>query len=580
MLVAFFVGLAALEIAHGVYRISSVRERQLAGFVERLERRHAELALDLRNRLEAQRDHAAYLARMPSVRELLANQDAASRPRAEADVAAYVTSFRDIDRVALLDAAGIELARCERIGGGVGTLPRALLARAPDVRALELADHAGAVGVAVSRFDTDDRRVEAPPSRRQVLHCVAPVRFLGASSERAGVLVLTAYAAPMLANVREFEPLAGVRSVWIDEGARDVAPPIGGNGERPRVDLTQRAPAALAAIFRGEASVRDGDVVLLAAAIDVEPPTYLVTQVPDAALDAALGSLSGEYAWVSASMLAITAVLSIAAVFFVRLSARAYRLREAELSLRDVERQRQLERQLQTSERLSALGLLTAGVAHEINNPLEGIGNYLALLEKPGIPEEKRTRYVGLVRDGFERIRVIVRDLLSFSRPGVERGDVDLAQVVARAVKLVGYSKPFANVPIDLRGFDGRSVVPGDAGRLEQVLVNLLLNAAAAMHGNGRVTITARRVEQGGEAALELAVDDQGPGIPPDDLSRIFDPFFTTTEGTGLGLAVSYGIVRAHGGTLTASNRASGGASFVVRLPASSAAAPASAART
>jgi signal transduction histidine kinase len=244
--------------------------------------------------------------------------------------------------------------------------------------------------------------------------------------------------------------------------------------------------------------------------------------------------------------------------------------RVVEISMRDVTRERAMERQLSITERLSSLGLLTAGVAHEINNPLEGIGNYLTLLEKPDAPPEKRARYVEQVRVGFDRIRDIVRDLLSFARPGVERGEADLRQVVERTRKLVSYTKPFESVQLDVRGLEQPLVVPGDRGRLEQVLLNVLLNAATAMGGKGRVAVEARKVERGfaGEPTVRITIDDEGPGIPPENLSRLFDPFFTTTQGSGLGLSISYGIVQAHGGALTASNRSGGGARFVIELPA------------
>jgi signal transduction histidine kinase len=684
-LIAFFVALAALEIAHGMFRIDTLREQQARGLLERMERRHVELADDLRRRIDSERDHATYLARVPSVRELPANADPTALQHAEADVLAYVASFRDIDRVAVLDAGGVEVLRCERMGGGVGALPRALLSSEPNAAALELARHAGAGQVAMSRLDVDERRVEVDLSQRQVLHFATCVPH--ADGTCSGALVLTVYAAPMLAAVRNFEPAPGIQALWMDENARDVAPLLGENGELPRVDLSRRSADSLARVMRGETNVVDGDTHMFAAAISSDPPTHLVTLVTGAALERSLGSLRGEYAWIIASMVATTAVLALAAAFFQRLAMRAFRQRETEgflaqirresqryralmegaadmiliveprfgyvrernasaraalgaseldgvlspadlanlraaltraaatpgesieveqlrlrardgrdliadarlagidlgdervveVSLRDLTRQRAMEQRLQTSERLSSIGLLTAGVAHEINNPLEGIGNYLNLLEKPALSDEKRRRYVELVRHGFERIGGIVRDLLAFARPGVEHGTADLVQVVARAIKMVKYSEALRGVEIERHGLDGALLVPGDEGRLEQVVVNLLLNAATAMGGSGRVSINAELVgdRSDSEPAVELAIEDQGPGIAPQDLPRIFDPFFTTTNGTGLGLAVSYGIVRAHGGRLGASNRAGGGARFVVHLPLTRPAPPA-----
>jgi len=239
------------------------------------------------------------------------------------------------------------------------------------------------------------------------------------------------------------------------------------------------------------------------------------------------------------------------------------------LALRDRSRERDMERQLAVHERLSSLGLLTAGVAHEINNPLEGIANYLSLLERPDLAASDRARYLELVRHGFARVGEIVRDLLSFARPRSGSDAVDLGAVVERAVKLVALTADYKAITIERSGFERPCTLVGDAGRLEQLIFNLLLNAGQAIGGAGgigRVGVHARALGSGRERQLELAVEDTGPGIAPEHLDRLFDPFFTTRSGTGLGLAVSYGIARAHGGALSAENRAQGGARFVLRL--------------
>jgi signal transduction histidine kinase len=241
--------------------------------------------------------------------------------------------------------------------------------------------------------------------------------------------------------------------------------------------------------------------------------------------------------------------------------------RVVQVSLRDLSKEKEMERQLQIRERLSSIGLLTAGVAHEINNPLEGIGNYIALLEKKDLDERDRQRYLELVRHGFARIADLVRDLLRFARPAAGEGTADLAGVVDRALKLVAYTDPFKGITVAREGLDTSIVVVGDPGRLEQVVFNLLLNAASAMRARGTITIRAQRIEEGSSAMVDLMVEDEGPGIPPENLSKVFDPFFTTSGGTGLGLAVSYGIVRAHGGVLRAENIVPCGARFTIRLP-------------
>jgi signal transduction histidine kinase len=154
--------------------------------------------------------------------------------------------------------------------------------------------------------------------------------------------------------------------------------------------------------------------------------------------------------------------------------------RVVEVSLRDLTLQKEIERQLQIAERLSSMGLLTAGVAHEINNPLEGIGNYLSLLQRDNLDEERRRRYLEQVRHGFERIRDIVADLLRFARPGAHGGQADLGQVVERSLAMAAYAKVFREVAVERRGLETPLPVTGDAGRLEQVVLNLLLNAATA----------------------------------------------------------------------------------------------------
>jgi signal transduction histidine kinase len=284
-------------------------------------------------------------------------------------------------------------------------------------------------------------------------------------------------------------------------------------------------------------------------------------------LDEASGELRAEYFWILASMGITTLLLLGAGALLLRISLREHSLREAEkYRLKQLE----MEKRLQLSERLGALGLLTAGVAHEINNPLEGIENYLTLLEKERLPEEKRKRYVELARYGFHRIRDIVRDLSTFARPAVSSGSASLGTVVENALKMVRYAKEFKNVAVSVTGFDPPLIISGDAGRLEQVFINLFINAAKAMKGTGRIDVKAKLIEVTDSAGeVEIRVEDSGPGISENDLGKIFDPFFTTGDGTGLGLSISFSIVNAHGGTLSAANRPEGGAAFVMRLPAS-----------
>ncbi len=240
------------------------------------------------------------------------------------------------------------------------------------------------------------------------------------------------------------------------------------------------------------------------------------------------------------------------------------------LSLRDRTAQKDIERQLRIHERLSSLGLLTAGVAHEINNPLEGIGNYLSLLEREGLTPEQRARYLAAVHHGFDRIREIAKELLRFARPRRDESVADVAQVVQGALTLVRLSEKLKPLTIELDGMEAGLVALADPGQLEQVLVNLLMNAGQAAQPAGKIHVQVGRVpgSKAGAPEIEIVVTDDGPGIPAQALEHLFDPFFSASGGTGLGLAISYSLASAMGGTIQASNLPVRGARFVLRIPA------------
>jgi signal transduction histidine kinase len=210
-----------------------------------------------------------------------------------------------------------------------------------------------------------------------------------------------------------------------------------------------------------------------------------------------------------------------------------------------------LEQRLAQQERLSSLGLLAAGIAHEINNPLEGIANWLALGD------------TGRVREGLDRLRAISRDLLSFARRDAETGPADVKACVARALDLARYAQVFRAVRVDERVPDGL-MAAAPPRLVEQVVLNLLLNAGAVMRDDRRVALDGGR----DGTIVRIDVADSGPGIAPEDLPRLFEPFFSRTGGTGLGLCVSHGMVRACGGDLRAASVPEGGARFTVELPA------------
>jgi signal transduction histidine kinase len=565
-LVLFFAALAAIEITHGLYRLNTLHERHRERIIESVEREHAELARLLRQRLEGQREHAAFLATMPLVRAVASARgtDPAIRKQLESHLLPFLLAFRGIDRIRVLTPDGIELVRCERIGKGgrwASALPPPRLSKTPDRAIVELAQGLEPAQVARTTLLVDEQRVEVPASERQVIHYATGIREHG---ETTGILVLTVYASPILRQVRRFAPLAGTESCLVDADGSYLAHASRelerGDANPGNVLRDFRTSAPLLEASSASTPVDGG--TLYAARISEAPSWSFLTHLPDDVVESASGHLSGEHAWVIGSVSVVTLALLVAAIFFVRLSIR-------ELKLQEARRQKELERQLEISERLGSLGLVTAGVAHEINNPLEGIGNYLALLEKASLPTEKRMRYLRLLREGFHRIRDIVRDLQDTARPAVSDGTAHLDEVVDQALKLAMYDKKFKNVRVERDGLDRRLSVEGDAGRLQQVVLNLLLNSGRALDGEGTVWICAGDGEASRDDSrwVKVRVEDDGPGIPPENLGKIFDPFFTTTGGTGLGLAISFSIASAHGGTLTATNRPEGGACFTMCLP-------------
>jgi two-component system NtrC family sensor kinase len=239
---------------------------------------------------------------------------------------------------------------------------------------------------------------------------------------------------------------------------------------------------------------------------------------------------------------------------------------------KDVTDEREVTRRLSHAEKMSAVGQLAGGVAHEINNPLGGILAFAQLMSRedrdPDDAENLR-----LIQDAAMRAKRIVESLLRFSRrpQSEEKGPVDLASVVDDAIFLVRAQMKEGNVEV-VRNFQP-AIALGNANQLQQIAVNLLVNAIQAVAGRGRITVAVGPTPQG---RVRLSVTDTGPGIRPEHAKRIFEPFFTTKpegQGTGLGLSICYQIAEEHGGTIKLEPTAERGACFVLELPAAPAAA-------
>jgi two-component system NtrC family sensor kinase len=253
------------------------------------------------------------------------------------------------------------------------------------------------------------------------------------------------------------------------------------------------------------------------------------------------------------------------------------------------------------AEKLASVGRLAAGIAHEVGNPLSAIGNYVEVLRRRGADP----KMIAAVEHETGRIDAIVRSLLTYAKPGaVNREPVDLAAVAKGAVELLHKQGVLRPVDIEVRADDPPPLVFGDRVALEQVLVNLLLNAVDAAGEGGRIVVSVAGAVLGSDAELpqrvtdpgqnaagtrrlraagrhltgvadgtraaQVLVSDSGPGVPADLVNRIFDPFFTTKEpgrGTGLGLAIVQRIVEDHGGRVDVRRAREGGAGFAVTLP-------------
>ena len=236
----------------------------------------------------------------------------------------------------------------------------------------------------------------------------------------------------------------------------------------------------------------------------------------------------------------------------------------------------QLEEQLQISEKMASIGLLAAGVAHEVNTPLTGISSFTQMLLEDAEPEDPRTKLLEKIEHQTFRAARIVTGLLNLARPSRTDtlGPVDVNAVIADVLVLLEHQLEAGRIRVRRELATPAAVVQGLEFKMQQVFLNLFLNARDAMPSGGWLTVRSR--VEGGAAVIEVA--DTGSGISPEHLSRIYDPFFTTKtagQGTGLGLSVTYGVVQEHHGTIECASRPGQGTRFVLTLPLAAGRAPA-----
>jgi len=223
------------------------------------------------------------------------------------------------------------------------------------------------------------------------------------------------------------------------------------------------------------------------------------------------------------------------------------------------------QKALLQAEKMAAAGRLSASIAHEVNNPLQAVQNCMHLAGREDLPDEKRKEYFDLARTELERLILTVRRMLDFYRPGVTLlEEVDLAEMLQYILNLMSKQVSESNVKVIIDFLGPIPIIKAVGSQIQQVFINLILNAMDAMPEGGILNIKTRPLKSG----VEITFQDQGKGIPAEKQANIFEPFFSTKDGgTGLGLTVSYNIITAHGGTLELIPERGPGAYFRLFLP-------------
>ncbi|HRQ33680.1 MAG TPA: ATP-binding protein, partial [Anaerolineales bacterium] len=276
----------------------------------------------------------------------------------------------------------------------------------------------------------------------------------------------------------------------------------------------------------------------------------------DSVLFAARGASEAQFRGADLELFFVLARQAVIAMENARLYAD---LRE---TLQQVEESQQA---LLRAEKMVAAGRLTASIAHEVNNPLQSVQNCLHLAGREDLSIEKRKEYFDLARAELDRLMKTMHRMLEFYRPGAARMEfVDALELLQHVLNLTSQQLHQRDIHVKTNFPESLPLIYAVNGQIQQVFINLILNAHDALPTGGELEISARSVDNG----IEFIFSDNGPGIPEDRRNNIFEPFFSTKEGgTGLGLTVSYNIITAHGGALDLVDHRKPGAHFRLFLP-------------
>ncbi len=240
----------------------------------------------------------------------------------------------------------------------------------------------------------------------------------------------------------------------------------------------------------------------------------------------------------------------------------------------DITERMELESQLSQAEKMSSIGLLAAGVAHEVNTPLAVISSYAQMLTKHINGDQKLADLLDKITRQTFRASEIVNNLLNFSRTSAtEFSDVNVNKIIADTLNLLEHQFKTSHIKVETDLYGDLPLIHGNTGKLQQVFLNLFVNAKDAMAGNGGTL----RISTSNGAGVQVSISDSGAGIAPEHINKIYDPFFTTkttpregqSRGTGLGLSVTYGIIQEHAGKIRVESLAGRGTTFHLEFPLS-----------
>jgi signal transduction histidine kinase len=410
--------------------------------------------------------------------------------------------------------------------------------------------------------------------------------FMGAHPEIERIVLRDPSGQPLLVGGRrqQFPVLLPAQNVASDDQNRTlkgIFPLDTGGRQEGTLEVLLGVPKLLAIAAPGvrsgfaiqeRASIQPsssitGDVMVVSAPIrdsGWNPPVQwtLVGRESESRLLQSIAALAVRYrTTVILNLVVITLALLVGVVAFHQVRSRV----ALEEDGRHQAELRRLEHQLMHNERLASVGRMAAGIAHEINNPLEGMANYLSLMEddlQSGHTAEA-LKISGKVREGLDRAAGIIRQVLTFSGPGsLPSAPVELKDVLRETVQFVRSHPSFRNVDVKLETPPDELWLAGNRITLGQLFLNLMINACEAQPSGGKVEV---RLSRSGQTA-SITVSDEGPGIPADALTRIFEPFYSAKGSAGLGLFVCHGIVGQHHGQIRAHNRRDRGAIFEVEL--------------